>query len=501
MAAEYINSVINGKLNAAKKSLHLSGKWSGSAVAAGYMVDSRKKLPNGSDNAHHRKYVPFEPYAEVIRAYFEIFIACNGNLAKTARHIQQQGPYFPDPKTCLPPDGFRFVYKIKQYPQGWYPKSKPALIQIFTNAVYIGHWISGGVIVQWNNHPAIVSEETFFKAFNFLSNVTITGDDNPNYLPTQPKLRLRKNKDRQADEPLLSVLVYGQLDNGQWKRLGTRWINNKKRYDYVLTADDGIYTQMWGKKANYIDSTVTALLIEKLKKSFDISEWENAVKQSYAKHIEQKRIIEAQLDNLSSVMENLLTSLGTISNPHMIIAVEQRYQAAALEKERLQNELQIVITSATEDIKLTDMQASFRQIVENWNELSVPQKRTVVQAFVAKIELNKLGTDAHKLVIYWKDDSKDTLHIGHIASKGVTWLPQQTELLIKLAESGATKLEIAKAFPDLSWRTIYNRYSTITGKKKPRENINTIQKHETYNQYLHRVEIGRLESVTEVDSW
>jgi hypothetical protein len=52
------------------------------------MVDMRPQLDTGERNPDYRKYVPFEPYAEVVRAYFELFQQYKGCINQTWRHIQ-----------------------------------------------------------------------------------------------------------------------------------------------------------------------------------------------------------------------------------------------------------------------------------------------------------------------------------------------------------------------------------------------------------------------------
>ena len=41
--------------------------------------------------------------------------------------------------------------------------------------------MQNGVIVQWNNHDALVDEDLFFRNFNRLSPYTWEGKSNPNY--------------------------------------------------------------------------------------------------------------------------------------------------------------------------------------------------------------------------------------------------------------------------------------------------------------------------------
>jgi hypothetical protein len=125
-----------------------------------------------------RKFAPFKPYAEVINEYFRLFLSNAGNLHATVRHIHLHGPYYPDPQSCPPPPGFRAMYPLKRFKHGYCPGIN-GLAHMLSNAVYIGHWMLNDTITIRNNHPPIVPEDIFWKAFNYLSQVTLDGKPNP----------------------------------------------------------------------------------------------------------------------------------------------------------------------------------------------------------------------------------------------------------------------------------------------------------------------------------
>ncbi|GIL14742.1 MAG: hypothetical protein BroJett038_34620 [Chloroflexota bacterium] len=95
-AADYLNSYVRGRLMAAKERMMLQGMWVGGNINLGFMVDDRKNLSNGIPNPSWRRYVPFEPCAEVVVQIFETFVAKGGNIRATLRHIFDNGPHFPD---------------------------------------------------------------------------------------------------------------------------------------------------------------------------------------------------------------------------------------------------------------------------------------------------------------------------------------------------------------------------------------------------------------------
>lgn len=489
MAAEYINTVIMGKLYAAKRSLAMNGKWAGSPIPVGFMIDMRKKLPNGTPNENWRKLEVFEPYAIVMREYFRLFLSYSGNLSKTLRHIKQQGPYFPDPLECVPPEGYRVIYKIKQNANGWCPKSKTTLIQMLTNATYVGHWIVNNQVVIWCNHPAIIDEATFYRAFNYLSDISLTGAENTNYDSRRSHRRPSKEEERAADYPLLSGLIVSKWD-GKWKRVGTQWEGSIKDYSYTFTANDGMSTPLWYKKANYFDATVSALLCKKLTLTFKFDDWSEKVDEFSKELDEQRELKSAQLTQLKTVMDNLVVSLGSISNPQMVAAVENKYHDAQVELDRLQTEIASLSSNVADSERLKLLKHSYVQIPEKWERFTADEKREIIHAFVQRIEVTKVKAHNLDVVVKWKDGSSDAFRLSRVAANGIRWLPQEVDLLIKLMESDSSKLEIAQAFPDVKWKDMLHKYRSVTKKASRIRRENTVYKNESYNEYMKRVELN-----------
>lgn len=272
-------------------------------------------------------------------------------------------------------------------------------------------------------------------------------------------------------------------------------------YYYTLIDTDGFGTKLWIKKADLIDTAVAALLIEKLRLTFDYQKWEVTVDESSRGLEEQQKFKEAQLKQLDAVMENLIVSLASLSTPDMIIAVEKKYQEAQAEHSRLQQELNSIRATVADVEKIRVLKHSFSQVVDKWQEMPSDEKRAVVHGFVDRIIATELKKEVVQLVIYWRDGSTDQIQLARSSTGGTVWLPNEIDLLLELFEAGASRVEIAKAFPDRTWRVLYCKYKRLTGKSSPRESHNTIGKHETYNEYAERIGLnGQASSTSGVDS-
>lgn len=272
MAADYINSIVNGRMYAARERMQGEGKWCGGSIPVGYMVDMRRTLPDGSANTNWRKFVLFEPYAQVTKEYYKVFLEA-GCVTRTAiRKIQNNGPWFPN---CPAPDGFKINYRLAHFYRTRCP-SRRGLVQMLTNAAYLGHWAIRGVIVRPNNHEALIDEPTFHRVFNFVSEINLDGTPNKYHAPIRAAAKPRGEGDRSAPQPLCWGLVSSPVSDTHY--VGVHWQPKIRGYEFVCT--DNISREeryVWSKSSAQIDEAVVDMFRKKLAATFADEQWRQIV--------------------------------------------------------------------------------------------------------------------------------------------------------------------------------------------------------------------------------
>lgn len=491
VAAEYISSYIRGKLYHAKQRLAQQGRWTGAPIAPGFMIDERKILPGGSPNENWRKFAIFEPYAEVVREYFRIFLECSGQIRTAERQIRENGPYFPDPKECTPPDGFRTAYRIFTHQGKRYTK-KTGLHYMLTNAMYVGHWVIDNQIAIRDNHPALIDPETFAQVYNYLSEVTLEGTPNPDYSPHIVHARPTLEAEREVARPLLLGLIMAQDINDTWKPLGSMWEQLFQRYYYVhhSKVKDVV---LWRKVASYIDDAVIALMLEKLQATFDFDSWKAELAQFSEDFVRERRNTEAQITHLKSVMDNLLVSLGTLRNPQMIAAAEKQYTDAQQEHDRLLGELNASRDEEQRMLQIERIKDSCEHVVEKWPHMEAEARRQVAHLFTSKVQARMVERDAIHLRIYWQDRSESEITLVKQTGNGAYWTTSELDELVELMQSGADQITIAAAFPDRTWASIRRKYRDRSRERGIYVQIlfprpQHVKAHESYNQYRERTD-------------
>ena len=264
-AADFIEYHVRGRLVKSRHWRRERGMWAGRKIAPGFMVDMRKTLPDGSHNPQWRKYSRYDPFADVVLAYFEMFHANEGNLKKTWKQIEVNGPFFPEYNEEQIPAGFKTTSHLsrRSHITGQLCMSENGLQHLLINVAYIGHWIHQGVIVQWHNHEAIIPTDLFTYAYNRISTVDFHGEPNEHYVPYRPWIRHNK-ADRPMPPPTYSNLVYSDdLPDRPHHRLSTIWSSGNLNYKYQLYHT--YRSNVWNINTSIVDEIVDRLLLERLK--------------------------------------------------------------------------------------------------------------------------------------------------------------------------------------------------------------------------------------------
>jgi DNA invertase Pin-like site-specific DNA recombinase len=482
MAADYISTVIVGKLHLARQKVMSEGRWAGAKFPAGYMVDVRKTLPNGERNPDWRKFVPYQPHADVIVAYYKLFLQNGCNLRRTIQEITKHGPWFPaSPKL----EGFRFPESVAVY-QRRHTISRTGLTSILTNAAYLGHWAYKGVITKWNHHAPIVPVDLFMRVFNRLSGTTLEGQENKNYEPVRQVARPTLEEQRTEEYPMCGMFLRNAGDDPGF--ISTYWHSHLSYYIYGCTLtqhQDGKEITVWNRRSSVLDAVVSKVVQDKLTSSFNESEWRRSIDRATKQFTTDERLLASQVEALEATMSNLVQSLSVLKSAEMIAAIESQYQQVLAKRNDVFQALQRLRDESSYLDALNRLRDEYRPSVENWGHYSNQQKQTVMQAFVDFIEVQSFGRASSRLTIFWKDGTKDSVPLRYSHQRGEGWLPEERKLLAQLIRDGASQIEIARQFPTRTWRAIVMSARIATGnylRARPRQ----IKLSETYEDYQAR---------------
>lgn len=494
-AADFLNSYVRGRLFAAKERMLLQGLWMGGNIRLGYMVDNRVNLANGLPNPNWRKYTPFEPCAEVVHKIFEIFVMLGGNKSATLRYLHENGPHFPDfdnPDLLRQvPPGFIWAKPLRMEKRGGvYMVGTVALENMLTNAAYLGHWVFRDSVVQWNNHPAVVSEELFYRAFNYLSPYSLDGTPNPDYAPRLPQRITKSRKDRGVDEPTYVGLV-GSFHEDRWRSATATWTQSMQAYAYTVNYRDEADNphHLWSRRGDYFDLIIDKMLFAKLRATFDPEVWDTVLTSTRDDFDKELQTLNRQLNAVQQQMSNMLYNMGYIKSEAMAEALEGKYMEHQQDQARIESKLARLQQRIAQQDELVRLAQRADTVLANWEKMGLLEKRAVAEVFIERIVVTQTGK--HRIAdveIRWRDDSIDQFELPWSAKTWTLWMPAEIETLTRLIAEKASQEEISAALPDRNWRAIRFKAYEIVGERTFHISPKPIREDETYADYIARME-------------
>jgi hypothetical protein len=459
-AADYIEYQIRGRLVKARNRHNERGMWAGRKILPGFMMDNRPQLSNGATNPDYRKYKRFEPYADVVKRYFEIFRELSGNFSATWLKIDKEGPYFPDLSEGALEPGFQVTDHLDRRSifTGGLTPSQDGLRNMLVNVAYIGHWIHKGAITQFNNHEAIIDLDLFMYAFNKISPVDFYGDPNPDYIPYRPWIRHNKDE-REEAPPTYAYLAYSDdLPERPHQRLSTSWGTEVKHYKYQL-SDYPYRTNVWNIKASIVDGLVDEMLLERLQATtIDEALWQAALAGLETVDQADVRRVQTAIRQAEATKDNIIASLGLLTNPEMVKRAQARYEATEHEIDVLQADLRRIQSNDRKSRSLVDARPVLQAITARWSEVPGDEKRHLFEQFAQYINITKITRHTKRITVHWRDGSTSERSTTH-KSMGYFWDEAELNTLRTMIETSVDQWEILRAFPNYTWRALQERYS------------------------------------------
>ncbi|MDZ4768465.1 MAG: recombinase family protein [Chloroflexota bacterium] len=457
-AADYLEYHIKGRLARSREYLVDQGLWSGRSVAYGYMVDLRKKLPDGSRNPTYKKYVPFRPCADVLVAYFELFKRFNRNLLQTWKYIEQYGPYTPENVMELVPDGFKInlILKHRSIHNGRLMHSYSGLTTTFSNVVFLGHWMKKGVILHFHNHEPLIEEDLFMYAFNAVSATDFFGEPNPHYMPQRPFIR-HDRAERGCEPPVYAGLVFSdEVKGAPHRRMHSAYNHINDNYGYVLS---NLRSEMvFRVKADWIDEAIDRMLLERLQSTtIDDAAWQAAVESNHESGYAEVRRIEAEIRGAERAKESILNNLKSLRNADIIRELEASYEAQEREIARLQADLVLLREGKKQRQTVLEARPVLERVIAHWSAVPRDSRRELFEALAHYAKVSQLDQINRQMVVYWRDGSQSTFDFRRGARR-VFWTREELEQMREMVERSAPQWEILKAFPTSSWFDITPRY-------------------------------------------
>jgi len=185
-------------------------------------------------------------------------------------------------------------------------------------------------------------------------------------------------------------------------------------------------------------------------------------------------------------MQNQILSLDTVTNADMIKAVQKRYEESQVEHERLSEQKKLLENEQTHLTAVRLLQQNWKAALKSWETLKRDEKRSILFAFIDRIEALGTKEKGLTLTVFWRDNSSDTLLIEPRAAKGIAWTDSDIRSLLQLYNKHPEQIELAKHFPDRQWGRICAKLREHYGKRFHLSSYRPMKWAESYRDYVAR---------------
>lgn len=474
-AAAYITDYVRERLIGARRKKALKGLYDGRPIAPGYRVDYDKRLPDGSENPAYRRYVLYEPHAAVVRRLAEVMVTDDLSITELYRYALEHRLVFPEWEAGIDAR-VRSRVRLQPVAGGLFYASVYGLYSLFTNPVYIGHWLVGGRIAQRQNHPAILDEDTFYTLFERLSTYDLNGELNAkrNRYRAYPANRVVRGPDSAgmllgllydvSSEPPLPVTYQHHTANYHRQ-------TEPVMYYACVENTPGPKPQRWSIQAAVLDRPVSERFLNRLRRSqveYDpaIYQEQAAIRQNElrARH----KVLETQQREIQEQMEGNLRAMTLPGlTPDEMNYFLQRKRSLTRDLDTTTARLVELRSQQEEAQEMSQVFATLDDLLANWSQLSARQQRRYLTRFIEMIGIRVGTTGYFDIWIYWKhtfDAALDaaeieTLRIRLARARPTEWNDERNAILLE--HYLLPQVDLMKHLPECTWGAICRQMNRL----------------------------------------
>jgi DNA invertase Pin-like site-specific DNA recombinase len=458
---DFITHYLKGRALPARRQKALRGEYDGRSVPVGFTVERRVK-------GLVRRYVIYEPHAEVVRWIFKRYRELSGNFALLYRELCARPYIFP-------------LYQTGEYiphttlgrnSQG-YILTKPGLKGLLTNVAYIGYWYVDGAELRKDNHPAIVDEGDFWYAFDRLSPVTIDGEPREQHIE---RARFNRLGTLPADALLNGIVT----SENEYTVYVIQHAEKPSKACYTITNNNhyGATRTLGSIQVAKLDALFTTRMFEKLeagkqlRQQFAGTQWENKVG-GLESHMAKQLIdvAKAQQQQTAGITSQIADYTEEADSLDRLL----HYGAKALDEKtiekkatRLGNLRRSIDQLKAKLNRAQRAQEDLQKFVERlddipavWHEMgkedgtTYEKQQRFIRLVTNSMTLTRVAPNWLCLDIAWlsTETPNSVCYIWQQHGNGKSWTDEENHILT-YAYPHADRLQLLKALPTRNWSAI-----------------------------------------------
>lgn len=434
---EWMRLIMGGALSNASD----NGLYDGRYLNVGYIVDR--------SNLKQKKYVVYQPHAEIVTWLFHRFLELDGNFPELCREVDRMEYLFPAFEPWVDQMNMGGKFRLKADSEGRYRPTNTGIYGILTNPVYIGWWIprNGGVVK--NNHEPIVEEGLFVYAHKRVSRFTLEGERQ------KPTKVIRYGK---ADALLRKVAV---ATKGS---VYVRPEENDAFYSCPITTSHTrvSYTVDFTISVRRVDEIFLDKFFERVSTLKIDESWKDRGEQKKKEQVKKMHLVEKGINEAELKMQRITALLTDIENPvpdSMKSQMLQTYKGLEEKKHEYEEDMRTHVEGDDSDEEIVyEARTIIPDIVNAWTHLSFEKRMKFLGALVHKVVFHRASPSWIEMRIEWKQEITewDFIEVAHMKityGGGRSWSAEE-ETTVGAMYPEKSLAELLEALPTRSWSAI-----------------------------------------------
>jgi DNA invertase Pin-like site-specific DNA recombinase len=481
-------------LHDANNSRARRGLYNGKPLQPGYIIDRNK------DSETYMRYTPYRPHAEVTARLYKRFRELSGQFNLLVAEVGQMPVVFPPfeawvdqrdvnqlklKKVCKL-HGKLCDCKQEDCELAGYHITKTGLLHLLTAIEHIGYWKFNGELLTdadgqpLKNHEAIVPLDDWQFAFNRLSFVTLSGENNTERISTKTWVPAKKVQTTLLEGILTSPLGTIQCSEGKYKV-------TEKRAGKLHRSNTLTVPTLW------IDAAFRDRLRQRL--------LEDLTGNKRFLHEQLKRIKASNAEALVSVDEQIANYQKAIANREAYIATVgaaiDKETALKLNADSIQDRAQLAALIAKKNAANKEV-SGVEELIDRIGKFTAKPGKHILKTKTGKdffregdeetrrfirlatesVELGEYSGHVLTLTIRWRAPfaQTDVCYIYRQEAGHQAWSAEDEQVLRDLFPH-ADRLAIMQALPTRSWQSIATWANRLGIERNTR--LNTSGVHDT----------------------
>jgi DNA invertase Pin-like site-specific DNA recombinase len=478
-AADFLDDYVE-RLKALRERAILQGYYGGGYIPIGATIDRRKTITNENGavvpNPNYKKYIRYEPHAEVIDWCLERFYQTH-NLNGIVREAERLGKRFPEFTADVDPRSRRIAAKHAEDEQGGYLITIALLESVFTNVFYVGHLVKNGQVIRENDHAPIVKNLThFLYAFNHVSTHTTDGERRED----KPAKRFLREESDEAT--LLKYVVASDKTRQTFvkHRANADEDGSKWAYSVVRVRPNGIREHVGEINAQLIDECFIEWFRQKIARLKAHTDYSAEIQMERAKREARRANLQTTLEVIREQRANIRACLvtgeiepGVKVEPDTRIELLKDDSKLAAKQREIEAELNGKPAATPAESKSLRYKHLVLEHGDYWEGYPIGEKHKFLESVIKEVEISYAAPHWIEIKITWINPEWG-IDIGYLWYKKSKSNPTYTEAeleIIRKLYPAATQREILEALPTRTWQSIIRQaYLLKLSRKYQRRN-------------------------------